>query len=108
MAMTETCAPASADWAQECLRMQRQAVGDLAELVCGPADGQPPRPISDPILWVHRAFDRYRAALPDNDRRIPALARLEHDFIAALCALNFDDQMKQLRSALDAMQAFAR
>ncbi|MDB5661046.1 MAG: hypothetical protein JWS10_3661 [Cypionkella sp.] len=43
--------------------------------------------------------------MADNGSRIFALARIEADFIAALCALNFDDTTRQLRSAMAEVEA---
>lgn len=82
------------------------AVLALAELVDGPLPGQEPRAIPDPEDWVHRAFYWYRSALVDDSPHLPRLARIEFDFIAALGALNFDDQKKQLRRALEAIRSF--
>ncbi|MEI6099685.1 MAG: hypothetical protein WCS20_15610 [Alphaproteobacteria bacterium] len=108
MAMIETFAAPNVIWERECKTRRRRAVADLVELVNGAAPGQEPQSISDPILWVHQAFDRYRSGMADNDRRIYDLAKIEHDFIAALCALNFDDTTRQLRLAVKALRAFAR
>ena len=104
MAMTETFAPAT--WQHKCIEAKHAAIGNLIELVDGPEDGAEAQVISDPVLWVHRQFDLFRSALPDNDRRIVSLAKIEHDFIAALCALNFDDQQRQLRAALGGLAMF--
>lgn len=84
------------------------AVKALVELVQGAAPGEKPRVITDAAVWVHTAFDTYRSAMADNDADLPRLARIEHDFIAALMALNFDDQTRQLRRALLAIVSFPR
>lgn len=42
----------------------------------------------------------------DNDPSLHRLARIEHDFIAALGALNFGDQARQLRQAFKDIQSF--
>ncbi len=81
------------------------AVNALRLLVDGPGPGKPD-PVTDAQVWVHSAFDTYRSAMPDNHPTSHDLARIEHDFIAALCALNFDDQMRQMRLAFKAMQSF--
>lgn len=84
------------------------AVNALMQLVEAPVpDGKSPV-ISDAAAWVHTAFYTYRSAMADNDPGPPRLARIEHDFIAALVALNFDDQQRQLRQALLAIVAFPR
>ena len=82
------------------------AVKALIELVEGAAPGEKPHVITDAAAWVHTAFYTYRSAMADNDADLPRLARIEHDFIAALVALNFDDQKRQLRRALVAILAF--
>lgn len=82
------------------------AIDALIELVDGAVPGKKPREISDPAAWVHCAFDTYRSGMEDNDAGLHRLARIEHDFIAALEALNFDDQKRQLRRALLAVLAF--
>lgn len=82
------------------------AVKALVELVEGAPPGEHPRAIPDAAAWVHTAFYTYRSAMADNDVDLPRLARIEHDFIAALVALNFDDQKRQLRRALLAILAF--
>ncbi|MDB5658028.1 MAG: hypothetical protein JWS10_643 [Cypionkella sp.] len=92
-------------WHLECLARRRRAVASLRELV---APGVTPTPICDPITFVHKAFDLYRDSLQDNDSHIFELARIESNFIAALCALNFDDTTRQLRAAMVAIEAFAR
>lgn len=81
------------------------AVNALRLLVEGPGPGKPD-PVKDAKTWVHTAFHDYRSAMPDNHPAAHDLARIEHDFIAALCALNFDDQMRQLRLAFKAIQSF--
>ena len=78
----------------------------LIELVEGGSPGKIPRALSDPAAWVHCAFYTYRSGMADNDDGLPRLARIEHDFIAALVALNFDDHMRQLRRAFLAILAF--
>lgn len=95
MAMTETSAPSSSVWLDRCTEAVHKAISNLTELVDGPEQGARAQLIRDPILWVHTQFDLFRTVMPDNDGRIVALARIEHDFIAALCALNFGDQRKQ-------------
>ncbi len=82
------------------------AVKAMIELVEGSAPGEQLRVITDARAWVHTAFHTYRSAMADNDANLPNLARIEHDFIAALVALNFDDQRRQLRRALLAIVAF--
>ncbi|MEO6300580.1 MAG: hypothetical protein ABIO62_13240 [Paracoccaceae bacterium] len=96
-----------ARWLQEQTQKRLRAVGYLIELVNGPLEGERPTEITDPISFVHQAFDLYRAGLPDNDMCISDLARVEHDFIAALCALSYDAQRKQLRAALKTMKVFS-
>ena len=92
--------------AQGDLEKKLSALNALVELVDGPPAGEQPRVISDPAMWVHTAFYTYRSALADNDPLLPRLARIEHDFIAAMMALNFGDQKRQLRKALRALQTF--
>lgn len=82
-----------------------QAVNALRVLVEGPGAGKSD-PVDDAALWVHTAFQTYRDAMPDNHPALHPLARIEHDFIAALGALNFDDQTRQLRQAFTALQTF--
>ncbi|RYD70752.1 MAG: hypothetical protein EOP84_26155 [Verrucomicrobiaceae bacterium] len=82
-----------------------QAVNALRLLVEGPAAGKPD-PVGDATTWVHIAFHTYRNAMPDNHPALHPLARIEHDFIAALGALNFDDQTRQLRQAFQSLQMF--
>ena len=82
------------------------AVKALVELVEGGQPGEKPRLINDAAAWVHTAFYTYRSSMADNDVDLPRLARIEHDFIAALVALNFDDQKRQLRRALLAILIF--
>ena len=60
MVITETCFPASEAWQANCIETKRRALDDLIELVKGPCVGENPKPIDDPIMWVHRAFDMYR------------------------------------------------
>lgn len=84
------------------------AVIALVQLVEAPVPVGKPPVISDAAAWVHTAFYTYRSAMADNDPDLPRLARIEHDFIAALVALNFDDQQRQLRQALLAMLAFPK
>ena len=95
------------DWFSEAEEAQESAVNALIELVEGPMPGRPD-PVRDPAIWVHTAFYTYRSGMDDNDPTLPYLARIEHDFIAALGALNFGDQMRQLHQALKAMRAFHR
>lgn len=92
--------------AREKQEKKASAVQALVELVDGAATGGQPRVITDAAAWVHTAFYTYRSAMADNDADLPNLARIEHDFIAALVALNFDDQRHQLRRALLAIVAF--
>ena len=84
------------------------AIKALVELVEGATPREKPHVISDAAAWVHTAFYTYRSGMADNDADLPRLARIEHDFIAALVALNFDDQKWQLRQALLAMMAFPK
>ena len=81
------------------------AVNALRILVEGPGAGKPD-PVSDATAWVHTAFQTYRSGMPENHPDTYPLARIEHDFVAALAALNFDDQSRQLRQAFTAMQLF--
>ena len=90
---------------RESLEAQASAIAALTELVEGPSPDEKPRVINDAAAWVHTAFYTYRTAMADNDPGLPRLAHIEHDFIAALAALNFDDQKRQLRLALRAIQA---
>ena len=72
-------------------------------------EGQPvgqPDPVEDGKAWVHTAFDTYRSGMNDNDSSLCRIAQIEHNFIAALCALNFDDQTRQLRLAFTEMHRF--
>ena len=57
---------------------------------------------------MHTTFYTYRSAMADNDPALPRLACIEHDFIAALVALNFDDHRRQLRRAQVAILAFPK
>jgi hypothetical protein len=82
-----------------------QAVNALRLLVEGPGVGKPD-PVKNAQTWVHTAFHTYRCAMPDNHPAANDLARIEHDFVAALGALNFDDQTRQLRQAFKALQLF--
>ena len=91
---------------RERLESKASAIAALVELVEGPPSDEKPRVIHDAAAWVHTALYTYRSAMADNDSDLPRLARIEHDFIAALGALNFDDQKRQLRQALRAIQAF--
>lgn len=91
-------------WHLECLARRRRAVASLRELV---TPGRTPTPIRDPITWVHKAFDLYRDSMAENDSHIFGLARIEADFIAALCALNFDDTTRQLRAGIAALMALS-
>ena len=84
------------------------AVNALMQLVEAPGADGPLVVIKDAAAWVHTAFYTYRSAMADNDPGLPRLARIEHDFIAALVALNFDDQQRQLRQALLAILAFPK
>lgn len=81
------------------------AVNALRILVEGPGVGTS-NPINDPEDWVHRAFQTYRSGMPDNHPSSYELARLEHEIIAALSAMNFDNQGKQLLIAFKAMESF--
>lgn len=81
------------------------AVRALRLLVEGPRAGNED-PVTDGKAWVHTAFHTYRSGMPDNHPDIYPLARIEHDFVAALGALNFDDQSRQLRQAFTAFQLF--
>jgi uncharacterized protein involved in propanediol utilization len=96
-----------AGWPDANLEKQAAAVAALAELIEGPTPGQPDL-ISEPAIWVHTAFYSYRSGMDDNDPRLPHLAFIEHQFIAALGAMNFDDQMRQLHRAVKAIRAFHR
>ena len=91
---------------RESQEKKTSAIEALIELVEGAAPGKVPRVIADPAAWVHCAFYTYRSGMADNDDGLPRLARIEHDFNAALVALNFDDQKRQLRKALLAILAF--
>ena len=91
---------------RESQKKKASAINALIELVEGASPGKQPRAISDPAAWVQCAFYTYRSGMADNDDGLPRLARIEHDFIAALVALNFDDQKRQLRRALLAILAF--
>ena len=94
--------------ARESLEMKVSAIKALVQLVEGSEPvGKAPL-IRDAAAWVHTAFYTYRSAMADNDPALPRLARIEHDFIAALFALNFDDQRQQLRRALVAILAFPK
>ena len=84
------------------------AINALAQLVEVSQPVSKPPVISDAAAWVHTAFYTYRSAMADNDPELPRLARIEHDFIAALVALNFDDQQRQLRQAVLAILAFPK
>ena len=92
---------------RECQEKKAAAVAALTELVDGPGSRRTPLTIADPAAWVHRSFYLFRSAMADNDPDLPRLARIEHDFIAAIGALNFDDQKRQLRLVLQAIEAFA-
>jgi len=81
------------------------AVNALRLLVEGPG-AKEADPVRDGRTWVHIAFHTYRMGMPDNHPGILPLARIEHDFIAALSALNFDDQTRQLRQAFSTLQRF--
>lgn len=103
------CAPKEspfADWPDASVENQASAVA-LVELVEGPTPGQTDL-ISEPAIWVHTAFYTYRSGMDDNDPRLPHLAFIEHQFIAALGAMNFGDQMRQLHQALRAIRTFHR
>lgn len=93
---------------RESREKKMSAIDALIELVEGAFPGKIPRVIGDPAAWVHCAFHTYRSGMADNDDGLPRLARIEHDFIAALVALNFDDQERQLRLALLAILAFQK
>ena len=77
----------------------------LRLLIEGPQVGKPDA-VRDAKTWVHTAFHTYRSGMPDNHPGIHPLARIEHDFVAALGALNFDDQARKLRHAMAALQIF--
>ena len=87
--------------------MERKLAGvnALRLLVEGPGEGKPD-PVKDARAWVHCTFEVYRSGMPDNHPAAHELARIEHDSIAALYALNFDDQTRQLRLAFKDMQSF--
>ncbi len=93
---------------RESLEKKVSAIKALVELVEGSSPGKKPHVISDAAAWVHTAFYTYRSGMADNDADLPRLARIEHDFIAALVALNFDDQKRLLRQALLAILAFPK
>lgn len=105
MALKENVLPDAQVW--QSLEKRASAVNALVELVDGPAPGKPYL-IADEAAWVHTAFYTYRSGMDDNDPAMPRLARIEHNFIAALGALNFGDQMRQPRQALIAIHAFHR
>ena len=94
--------------ARENRETKASAVTALMQLVEAPGADGTLVVIKDAAAWVHTAFYTYRSALADNDPGLFRLARIEHDFIAALVALNFDDQRRQLRQALLAILAFPR
>ena len=96
-----------ANWPDANLEKQAAAVVALAELIEGSTPGQTDL-ISEPAIWVHTAFYTYRSGMDDNDPRLPHLAFIEHQFIAALGAMNFGDQMRQLHQALRAIRTFHR
>ena len=104
MSMTMTDEPLSDEAEHARYVVKLGAIVDLEELVNGPKTGEMPVHIPDAALFVHQAFRQYRSGMDDNDPYLPRVARIEHDFIAALGALNFDDQKKQLRKALKAIQ----
>lgn len=87
--------------------MERKLSGlnALRVMVEGPPRGQLD-PVGDGKTWVHAAFHTYRSGMGDNDPALPRIARIEHDFIAALSALNFDDQTRQLRLAMRSLWSF--
>ena len=87
--------------------MEKKVAGmkALRLLVEGPGSGNAD-PVTDAKAWVHTAFHTYRSGMPNNHPDMYPLARIEHDFVAALGALNFDDQSRQLRQAFTAMQLF--
>ena len=91
---------------RESQEKKASAINALIELVEGASPGKVPRVICDPAGWVSCEFYTYRSGMADNDEGLPRLARIEHDFNAALVALNFDDQKRQLRRALLAILAF--
>lgn len=91
---------------RESQEKKMSAINALIELVEGAPPGKVTSMINDPAAWVHCAFYTYRSGMADNDEGLPRLARIEHDFNAALVALNFDDQRRQLRKALVAILAF--
>ena len=94
--------------ARESLEKKVSAIKALVQLVeSSEPVGKTPL-IRDAAAWVHTAFYTYRSAMADNDPALPRLARIEHDFIAAMVALNFDDQRRQLRRAQVAILAFPK
>ena len=94
--------------AHERLEKKVSAINALVELVDGASPDEQPHVISDKPAWVHTAFYTYRSGMADNDPDLAGLPRIEHDFIAALVALNFDDQQRQLRQALLGILAFPK
>ena len=104
MAVIDDLSPAAL--VRENREKKASAVQALVQLIEEPMPAGTPPVITDAAAWVHTAFYTYRSAMADNDPELPRLARIEHDFIAALVALNFDDQRRQLRQALLAILAF--
>jgi hypothetical protein len=96
-----------ADWLDANSEKQAAAVAALAELIEGPTPGQLDR-FREPATWVLTAFYTYRSGMDDNDPRLPDLALIEYQFIAALGAMNFDEQTRQLNRAVKAILAFNR
>lgn len=105
MTLVEDASPE--DRMRECRERKAKAIAALTELVDGPSSRRIPVTIADPAAWVHKSFYLYRSGMDDNDPGLPRLARIEHDFIAAIGALNFDDQKRQLRQALRALEQFS-
>jgi hypothetical protein len=98
VAMTETYAPAYDTWQRRSSEAKQEAIANLVELV-EPGVGGTARVIRDPVTWVHVQFDLYRSAMPDNDPRLPALAKIEFDFVAALCAFSIGESQRQRSTA---------
>lgn len=93
-----------AEWLDE-TEKKIAGVRALTQLVDGPTPGQP-APVTDPRAWIHTDFHTFRMGMHDNDPSLPRLARIEQDFVAAIGALNFGGQMRQLRQAMNATQLF--
>lgn len=87
--------------------MEKKLSGiNALRLVVEGAEAGTPDPVRDARSWIHAAFCTFRSGMPDNHPGIHPLARIEHDFVAAVSAMNFDDQARQLRQAFNAMQKF--